>query len=81
MSLINFLPSGADGTDCSDRNRGLQVEVCVLCIWFKGDVMETIPSWIRSTIISTPPASKSPAPNMDLGAQDQKKNPKSEGLQ
>ena len=31
--------------------------------------------------ISTPPASKSPAPNMDLGAQDQKKNPKSEGLQ
>ena len=30
---------------------------------------------------STPPASKSPAPNMDLGAQDQKKNPKSEGLQ
>ena len=32
MSLINFLPSGADGTDCSDRNRGLQVEVGVLCI-------------------------------------------------
>ena len=32
MSLIKFLPSGADGTDCSDRNRGLQVEVCVLCI-------------------------------------------------
>ena len=31
--------------------------------------------------ISTPPASKSPAPNMDLGAQDQQKNPKSEGLQ
>ena len=31
MSLINFLPSGADGTDCSDRNRGLQVEVRVLC--------------------------------------------------
>ena len=30
---------------------------------------------------STPPASKSPAPNMDLGAQDQQKNPKSEGLQ
>ena len=30
---------------------------------------------------STPPASKSPAPIMDLGAQDQQKNPKSEGLQ
>ena len=30
---------------------------------------------------STPPASKSQAPNMDLGAQDQQKNPKSEGLQ
>ena len=32
-------------------------------------------------IHSTPPASKSPAPNMDLEAQDQRKNPKSEGLQ
>ena len=32
-------------------------------------------------ISSTPPASKSPAPNMDLGAQDQQKNQKSEGLQ
>ena len=31
--------------------------------------------------LSTPPASKSPAPIMDLGAQDQQKNPKSEGLQ
>ena len=31
--------------------------------------------------VSTPPASKSPAPIMDLGAQDQQKNPKSEGLQ
>ena len=30
---------------------------------------------------STPPAYKSPAPIMDLGAQDQQKNPKSEGLQ
>ena len=30
---------------------------------------------------STSPATKSPAPNMDLGAQDQRKNPKSEGLQ
>ena len=30
---------------------------------------------------STPPASKSPAPNMDLGAQDQQENPKSESLQ
>ena len=30
---------------------------------------------------STPPASKSPAPIMDLGAQDQQKNLKSEGLQ
>ena len=46
MSLINFLPSGADGTDCSDRNRGLQVEGrCI--VWFKGDVMEMIPSWIK----------------------------------
>ena len=50
MSLINFLPSGADGTDCSDRNRGLQVEV--MCIWFKGDVMETIPSWMKSIIMN-----------------------------
>ena len=36
---------------------------------------------LRHKLFSTPPASKSPAPNMDLGAQDQKKNPKSEGLQ
>ena len=32
-------------------------------------------------IDGTPPASKSPAPIMDLGAQDQRKNAKSEGLQ
>ena len=32
-------------------------------------------------VSSTPPASKSPAPNMNLGAQDQQKNQKSEGLQ
>ena len=36
---------------------------------------------LYTQVNSTPPASKSPAPNMDLGAQDQKKNPKSEGLQ
>ena len=36
---------------------------------------------IRIFTVSTPLASKSPAPNMDLGAQDQQKNPKSEGLQ
>ena len=36
---------------------------------------------IRIFTVSTPLASKSPAPNMDLGAQDQWKNPKSEGLQ
>ena len=35
----------------------------------------------RILLFSTPPASKSPAPIMDLGAQDQQKNPKSEGLQ
>ena len=36
-------------------------------------------AWISR--FSTPRASKSPAPNMDLGAQDQQKNPKSKGLQ
>ena len=36
---------------------------------------------VAKFLISTPPASKSPAPIMDLGAQDQQKNPKSEGLQ
>ena len=32
-------------------------------------------------LLSTPPASKSPAPIMDLRAQDQRKIPKSQGLQ
>ena len=36
---------------------------------------------VKLLAFSTPPASKSPAPIMDLGAQDQQKNPKSEGLQ
>ena len=41
-----------------------------------------VKAWSRHFLLnSTPPASKSPAPNMDLGAQDQQKNQKSEGLQ
>ena len=55
MSLINFLPSGADGTDCSDRNRGLQVEVGVYMIqrrwrWFHRESSQQ--SWNISDFIS-----------------------------
>ena len=57
MSLINILPSGADGTDCSDRNRGLQVELCVLCDsmemswrWFHRESSQQ--SWTISAFIS-----------------------------
>ena len=48
---------------------------------FKNDYKAACDLRHYTSLISTPPASKSPAPIMDLGAQDQQKNPKSEGLQ